>query len=43
MPANATDDPAAVGVVDLVLFCVKLWDVENAGMAIRPLIGQTPP
>ena len=38
-PANATDDPAAVGVVDLVLFCVKLWDVESAGVAIRPLIG----
>jgi 2-dehydropantoate 2-reductase len=22
-----------------VLFCVKLWDVENAGTAIRPLVG----
>ena len=38
-PANATDDPAAVGSVDLVLFCVKLWDVERAGEAIRSLIG----
>lgn len=38
-PIQATDDPAAVGPVDLVLFCVKLWDVETAGAAIRPLIG----
>ena len=38
-PAQATDDPASIGPVDLVLFCVKLWDVESAGAAIRPLIG----
>ena len=38
-PAQATDDPAAVGPVDVVLFCVKLWDVERAGEAIRPLVG----
>ena len=38
-PAQATDDPATIGPVDFVLFCVKLWDVESAGEAIRPLIG----
>ena len=38
-PVEATDDPAAIGPVDLVLFCVKLWDVETAGEQIRPLIG----
>jgi 2-dehydropantoate 2-reductase len=38
-PAQATDDPAAVGPVDVVLFCVKLWDVESAGRHIKPLIG----
>ncbi len=38
-PAQATDDPASIGPVDLVLFCVKLWDVETAGAAIRPLVG----
>ena len=38
-PTQATDDPATIGVVDLVLFCVKLWDVESAGAAIRPLVG----
>jgi len=38
-PTQATDDPAKIGVVDLVLFCVKLWDVESAGAAIKPLVG----
>jgi 2-dehydropantoate 2-reductase len=38
-PVQASDDPAAIGPVDLVLFCVKLWDVETAGEHIRPLIG----
>jgi 2-dehydropantoate 2-reductase len=38
-PARATDDPAGIGPVDIVLFCVKLWDVEAAGEAIRPLVG----
>jgi 2-dehydropantoate 2-reductase len=40
-PTQATDDPAAIGPVDVVLFCVKLWDVESAGAAIRPLVGKT--
>ena len=39
LPTQATDDPAAIGVVDMVLFCVKLWDVEEAGARIRPLVG----
>lgn len=38
-PARATDDPTAVGPVDVVLFAVKLWDTESAGAAARPLIG----
>ncbi len=40
-PTQATDDPASIGPVDFVLFCVKLWDVESAGAAIKPLIGPT--
>jgi 2-dehydropantoate 2-reductase len=40
MPAQATDDPAAVGPVDIVLFCVKLWDVESAGQQIKPMVGK---
>jgi 2-dehydropantoate 2-reductase len=39
VPTRATDDPAEVGKVDVVLFCVKLWDVEGAGAQIKPLIG----
>ncbi|MBX3503291.1 MAG: 2-dehydropantoate 2-reductase [Alphaproteobacteria bacterium] len=40
VPTQASDDPAAVGPVDIVLFCVKMWDVESAGERIRPLIGR---
>jgi 2-dehydropantoate 2-reductase len=40
-PTKATDDPAAIGPVDIVVFCVKLWDVESAGAAIRPIVGKT--
>jgi 2-dehydropantoate 2-reductase len=39
VPTRATDDPADIGKVDVVLFCVKLWDVESAGQHIKPLIG----
>jgi 2-dehydropantoate 2-reductase len=39
VPTQATDDPASIGNVDIVLFCVKLWDVESAGAQIKPLIG----
>lgn len=39
VPTQATDDPASIGAVDFVLFCVKLWDVESAGETIKPLIG----
>src|SRR5580700_11715823 len=39
LPARATDDIAAIGVVDYVLLCVKLWDVESAGEQLRPIVG----
>ena len=39
VPTRATDDPAGIGKVDVVLFCVKLWDVESAGAQIKPIIG----
>ena len=38
-PAQATDGPAAIGPVDLVIFAVKLYDTEQAATATRPLIG----
>jgi 2-dehydropantoate 2-reductase len=39
VPTQATDNPASLGTVDIVLFCVKLWDVESAGEKIKPLVG----
>lgn len=36
---QATDDPASVGIVDLVLIAVKLWDTDSAVRAIRPMVG----
>jgi 2-dehydropantoate 2-reductase len=37
--AKVTDDPRQVGMVDLVMFCVKLWDTEAALAQIGPLVG----
>ncbi len=38
-PAKATDDPAAVGPVDLILFCTKTYHTDIAAQAIKPMIG----
>ena len=38
-PVQATDDPVEIGPVDLILFCVKTYDVETAAAPLRPLIG----
>ena len=38
VPVKATDNPSEVGSVDLVLFCVKTYDVDAAAQSIRPLI-----
>lgn len=38
-PVNATDDPARIGPVDVVLIAVKLWSTEEAVHAAKPLIG----
>jgi 2-dehydropantoate 2-reductase len=34
----ATDDAASIAAVDVVMFCVKLWDVEAAAARIAPLV-----
>jgi 2-dehydropantoate 2-reductase len=40
LPAvQATDNPAEIGPVDVVLFTVKLYDVEASAAALKPLIG----
>jgi 2-dehydropantoate 2-reductase len=36
---NASDDPRTIGPVDLVMFCVKLWDSDAAIEQMRPLMG----
>ena len=36
---QATDDPAGVAPVDIVLFAVKLWDTERAAEQLRPIMG----
>lgn len=35
----ATDNPAEVGPVDLILYCVKTYDNAAAILALRPLVG----
>ncbi len=35
----ASDNAAEIGPVETVLLCVKLWSLEEAGAASRPLIG----
>ncbi|HEX6792615.1 MAG TPA: 2-dehydropantoate 2-reductase [Casimicrobiaceae bacterium] len=36
----ATDDPSSLVPVDVVMLCVKLWDVEEAAAKIAPLLGR---
>ena len=36
---QATDRPQAIGPVDVVLFTVKLYDVESSAAALAPLVG----
>ncbi len=39
-PVRATDDPGAVGVVDLIMFMVKNYDTEAAAEQARPMVGK---
>jgi 2-dehydropantoate 2-reductase len=38
--ARASDDPGKQEPVDVVLFCVKLFDTEDAAQAIKPLLAK---
>jgi 2-dehydropantoate 2-reductase len=40
LPVAATDDPTAVGQVDLILFCVKSYDTDAAATLLPPLVGR---
>ena len=35
---QATNDAASIGPVDLVLFCLKLWDTDSGAALIKPLL-----
>jgi len=39
-PVTATDDPAQIGAVDVVMVGVKTWQVPEVAESIRPLIGE---
>lgn len=38
-PAKVTDRPEAVGIVDVVLCCVKSWQIADAAEIMRPVVG----
>ncbi len=38
-PVHATDQLAEIGVADVVMLCVKLWDTQQAIEQIRPMVG----
>ena len=38
-PAQATDDPAGIGLVDLVVFCTKTYSIDEAAQLIKPIVG----
>ena len=38
-PVSAADDPANIGPVDYVIIGVKLWDTEDVGRSILPMLG----
>jgi 2-dehydropantoate 2-reductase len=38
-PVNATEDPAKVEPVDLILFCVKTYSTDGAAEAIKSAVG----
>jgi 2-dehydropantoate 2-reductase len=37
---TATDEPTSLAPADVVMFCVKLWDVERAAAQIAPLVAR---
>lgn len=39
-PARATDDPAEIGEVDVVVLATKAWQVRDAAHAMQPLVGE---
>jgi 2-dehydropantoate 2-reductase len=40
LPAEATDNPGEVGPVDLIMLCVKYYDVKAASEQMKPMISE---
>jgi 2-dehydropantoate 2-reductase len=40
LKVRVLEDPSEAGVVDVVLFAVKLWDTESAAEQMRPIVGK---
>ena len=36
---DVTDDPAKAGIADVILVCVKAWQVPEAAEAMKPMVG----
>ncbi len=39
-PAKATDNPAQIGPVDLILICTKTYDTDDSVQKIKPIVGK---
>jgi 2-dehydropantoate 2-reductase len=39
LSAQASDSPAEIGPVDVILLCVKTWQVTDAANALKPMLG----
>ena len=39
-PANATEDMSEIKNIDLILVCVKTWQVEEVSKKIRPVLNE---
>jgi 2-dehydropantoate 2-reductase len=39
-PAKATDNPAQIGPVNLILICTKTYDTDDAVQKIKPIVGK---
>ncbi len=38
-PTLTTDDPSSAGVADVMLYCVKLWDLEKSAHEVKSVVG----
>ena len=38
-PAQSTDNPTQIGLVDLIVFCTKTYSIDESAVQIKPLVG----